>query len=158
MIQSGQSAQPNQPPQLLLDSAKKRFEKELEVLNKSISTHSRLANVWGLGHITLGLVATILSIVSTAYIFNTTQTSLVATLSIVSAISSGTLTFLNPSKRESKRRKAFLKSKEIYHEIERLCNDLLLTRITVKKIYKTLDDLTELLKKAQQVNAEFLDS
>jgi hypothetical protein len=85
---------------------KKRYEDiKIEVIKieDEVKKHKRLADAWGNAHLLLGVAATFLSILSVCFTFFEKQ-SISAVLSILSSLAAGFLTYLNPSRREQKRR------------------------------------------------------
>jgi|GEM_PF-1621032 hypothetical protein len=79
----------------------KKYEDEFQIIKQEAESRYSHAQTWGQIHLWSGLIATLSSFISLTLTFSN-NVFLTALLSLISAISAAIITFLNPSKRETK--------------------------------------------------------
>jgi hypothetical protein len=85
-------------------------------LYKAQNEYRKKAKRWGYIHRFLGIAAVLFSVASAVFTFSTSQ-EITATLSLLSAVFSGLMTFLNPSDKEVKFRTSIGECLSFYNDV-----------------------------------------
>lgn len=117
-----------------------------------ISQNRKMAVFWGGAHIAIGLLTAICSTLSAALTFSSNQ-ALVVAFSLLSATLAASLTFLNPSAREGKRRTSeYL----IRAELNRLRQDRIFIMASTTTEGKMMDRLETTTKRFEALPKELI--
>ncbi|VEP11579.1 hypothetical protein H1P_110029 [Hyella patelloides LEGE 07179] len=120
-----------------------RCDEYIRIGEKACQENSKLASRWEKTHVSLGLISVFFSIVSTLLAFYH-QPLLVAVMTFLAALSTGSLTFFNPTKREIRRKTAESNFLGFVNRIKDF-------KIAIE--YSQLSDL-EILNRLDEINSE----
>ena len=120
-----------------------RCDEYIQIGEKACQDNFQLASRWGKIHISLGLVSVFFSTVSTLLAFYE-RPLFVAVMTFLAALSTGSLTFLNPTKREIRRKTASSNFLSFVNRIKDF-------KIAIE--YSQISDL-EILNRLEVINSE----
>lgn len=120
-----------------------RCDEYIQIGEKACQDNFQLASRWGKIHISLGLVSVFFSTVSTLLAFYE-RPLFVAVMTFLAALSTGSLTFLNPTKREIGRKTASSNFLSFVNRIKDF-------KIAIE--YSQISDL-EILNRLEAINSE----
>lgn len=120
-----------------------RCDEYIQIGEKACQDNFQLASRWGKTHISLGLVSVFFSTVSTLLAFYN-RPLFVAVMTFLAALSTGSLTFLNPTKREIRRKTASSNFLSFVNRIKDF-------KIAIE--YSQISDL-EILNRLEAINSE----
>ncbi len=120
-----------------------RCDEYIQIGEKACQDNFQLASRWGKTHISLGLVSVFFSTVSTLLAFYE-RPLFVAVMTFLAALSTGSLTFLNPTKREIRRKTASSNFLSFVNRIKDF-------KIAIE--YSQISDL-EILNRLEAINSE----
>ncbi|WP_036481146.1 hypothetical protein [Myxosarcina sp. GI1] len=119
-----------------------RCDEFIQDTENGIKDNKKLANIWGIIHILLGLATVVLSSITTAITFYDQSDSIVL-IPLLATVSAACLTFLNPSRREFKRRTAYIKFKNLNNRFKDLKLGVENSKLSKEDMLDRLANLSE---------------
>ena len=122
-----------------------RCDRFIQKGQKADRENLQIARRWGRVHLTLGLIATFFSTASTLLAFYE-RPFFVAVMTFLAALSTGSLTFLNPTKREIRRKTAASNFQNYVNRIEDLKFAVECSKISYSEVLAKFREINEELR------------
>lgn len=121
-------------------SALTRYNEFLNEAKEGFEENKKFADIWGSLNLSIGLLSVIFSTISAVLTFFQ-QPVIVAVFSVLSALFTSGLTFVKPATRQSKRRKAQAKCRDICNRVEQGKMQLKSSSVSEESITKELKEI-----------------